>query len=411
MKQLARAFQAIVRGLLLVLQFSGSTVAMPVMENARTLADLPETERMDPLQIRRLYLSENRSTPVTADRCRALTTPERAMETAMHPNEMKYFKHVSVAPEPAVGWKSKMLCIAYTYEGDHTTKGIGMISTWMHRCDGAVLLSNKTDTALPSVDVPHIGPESYSTIWQKSRANWKYIYDNYFNEYEWFVFGGTDYYVIVENMRFYLESEEIQSLNAKNTPLYMGRRFATGGNMDKQFNSGGPSYVLNKAALQLFIVNMEKEICKPAASGSSEDVYIAACLKAVGNVLPYDTRDEKHRERFHPFTPGFAMFHKPPTEEKRAEMKAAGKKLDWYTVYSAWGHQTGLDCCNPHSIAWHYIKPDHLRQLDNLLYACRTPAFIAPGDVPMPAGILDAEELRADFKVKVAALKLARSRP
>lgn len=159
MKQLARAFQAIVRGLLLVLQFSGSTVAMPVMENARTLADLPETERMDPLQIRRLYLSENRSTPVTADRCRALTTPERAMETAMHPNEMKYFKHVSVAPEPAVGWKSKMLCIAYTYEGDHTTKGIGMISTWMHRCDGAVLLSNKTDTALPSVDVPHIGPE------------------------------------------------------------------------------------------------------------------------------------------------------------------------------------------------------------------------------------------------------------
>lgn len=159
MKQLARAFQAIVRGLLLVLQFSGSTVAMPVMENARTLADLPETERMDPLQIRRLYLSENRSTPVTADRCRALTTPERAMETAMHPNEIKYFKHVSVAPEPAVGWKSKMLCIAYTYEGDHTTKGIGMISTWMHRCDGAVLLSNKTDTALPSVDVPHIGPE------------------------------------------------------------------------------------------------------------------------------------------------------------------------------------------------------------------------------------------------------------
>ena len=60
----------------------------------------------------------------------------------------------------------------------------------------------------------------------------------------------------------------------------------------------------------------------------------------------------------------------------QAAVKAAGKQLDWYTKYSAWGIQTGLACCNPNSISWHYISPEKLRSLDSLFYACRTPEML-----------------------------------
>ena len=126
-------------------------------------------------------------------------------------------------------------------------------------------------------------------------------------------------------------------------------------------------------ALKLFMDNLETKVCKPTLQVAGEDVQIADCLRHSGNVLPYDTRDEKHRERFHPFTPGSHMFFKIVDQ---AAVKAAGKQLDWYTKYSAWGIQTGLACCNPNSISWHYISPEKLRSLDSLFYACRTPEML-----------------------------------
>ena len=256
--------------------------------------------------------------------------------------------------------------------------------------------------------------KSYANIWQKSRANWKYVYDNYFDEYDWFVFGGTDYFVIVENMRLYLESDEIKSLNDNGTPLYIGRRFSTDGKKDQGlFNSGGPSYVLNKVALKLFIDNVETSLCRPNAHTHSEDVLIADCLRHSGNVLPYDTRDEKRRERFHPFAPGFAMFH---TIDDQAALKAKGEKLPWYTKYSAWGEQTGLDCCNPHSISWHYSTPATLRSLDSIFYACRTPAMMKHFERNNMVGLNQSFEkmgkiIQQRAKVKAELPALGKSRP
>ena len=87
-----------------------------------------------------------------------------------------------------------------------------------------------------------------------------YVYDNYYDQYDWFHIGGDDLYILVENLKMYLESDEI--LTAQNggvylpngdeteqTPLFLGRRFAYQGDMDDIFNSGGSGYTLNKAAL------------------------------------------------------------------------------------------------------------------------------------------------------------------
>ena len=50
------------------------------------------------------------------------------------------------------------------------------------KCDGFMVASTKTDKGLGTVNIPHEGPEEYNNIWQKVRAMWSYIYDNYYEK-------------------------------------------------------------------------------------------------------------------------------------------------------------------------------------------------------------------------------------
>lgn len=170
--------------------------------------------------------------------------------------------------------------------------------------------SNKTDASIGAVDIPHEGPEEYNNIWQKVRSMWSYIYDNYYEKYDWFHIGGDDLYLIVENLRLYLESEEIQT--AQNggiflpngdenvqTPLFLGRRFAYMGDMNDIFNSGGSGYTMNKAALKTLVVKGFPNYF-PHAHTFSEDTMAARVFRKFG-VFPYDTKDENGSERYMPF--------------------------------------------------------------------------------------------------------------
>jgi glycoprotein-N-acetylgalactosamine 3-beta-galactosyltransferase len=93
---------------------------------------------------------------------------------------------------------------------------------------------------------------------------WSYIYDNYYEKYDWFHIGGDDLFLIIENLRFYLESEEIKTAanggeylpdgtETAQTPLLLGRRFAYMGDLNDIFDSGGSGYTMNKAALKLLV--------------------------------------------------------------------------------------------------------------------------------------------------------------
>jgi glycoprotein-N-acetylgalactosamine 3-beta-galactosyltransferase len=108
--------------------------------------------------------------------------------------------------------------------------------------------STKTDESINAVEIPHEGPEEYDNIWQKVRSMWSYIYDNFYDDYDWFHIGGDDLYLIVENLRLYLESEEIRTAanggiylpngdETTQTPLFLGRRFAYMGKRDTQEKS------------------------------------------------------------------------------------------------------------------------------------------------------------------------------
>lgn len=62
--------------------------------------------------------------------------------------------------------------------------------------------------------IKHEGPEEWDNMWQKSRAIWKYIDRHYKNDFDWFVLGGDDIFLIVENLRKVdsYSSRSVQSL-------------------------------------------------------------------------------------------------------------------------------------------------------------------------------------------------------
>ena len=228
--------------------------------------------------------------------------------------------------------------------------------------------STKTDRSLGTVEIPHEGPEEYNNIWQKVRSMWSYIYDNYYEQYDWFHIGGDDLFLIVENLRLYLESEEIKTAanggiylpngdEKMQTPLFLGRRFAMQGDMNDIFNSGGSGYTMNKAALKLLVTEGFKNYW-PHAVTFSEDSMVAKLLRKF-QVYPYDTKDDQGGERYMPFMPGHHYGYRLPPDPKNSK--------DWYAKYSI-DIKEGVDHCSAQSVAFHYVKGNDMYRLFALVY-------------------------------------------
>ena len=292
------------------------------------------------------------------------------------PNK-KLLDHLTVAPDNADG--RTLLCLVYTIGKNHAGGPTQCRDTWGSRCDGFVVMSDEEDAALPAARVAHEGPEVYNNIWQKVRSIWKYVHHAYASHFDWFVIGGDDLFVIAPNLRAYLTSPEIAAASEGGAkPLFLVRRFQIPN--AQLFNSGGAGYVLNRAALELLVKNLDATKCRPHQKVFAEDVNVAHCLKVAGDVEPFDTRDstwhadaavagsgKENRERFHPFTPGQHLTWRPPRKRK-----ANGQSVDWYENYNApWGVGLGVDCCSEHSVSFHYVKPNLMPHVSALLFDCR----------------------------------------
>ena len=269
--------------------------------------------------------------------------------------------------------RAKIFCLVYTIDKGH--ESIPAIrETWGQKCDGFMVGSNKTDASIGAVNIVHEGPEEYNNIWQKVRSMWCYIYDNYYEKYDWFHIGGDDLYLLVENLRLYLESEEIQVAQnggiylpngdeKEQTPLFLGRRFSYMGDMNDIFNSGGSGYTINKAALKSMVVK-GLPLYFPHAHTFSEDTMTAKIFKKFG-VLPYETKDDEGSERYMPFMPGHHLDYQVPSGCTPNPLAETCK--DWYPKYSI-NIKFGKEHCSKHSVAFHYVKGNSMKRMHALLY-------------------------------------------
>ena len=136
--------------------------------------------------------------------------------------------------------------------------------------------------------------ENYFNMWKKTQNIWNYIGDNYLHAFDWFLLGGDDMYVIMENLRDYLLY--LESMEGNEKPMYLGRPLRS--TFKLVYNNGGAGYLLNRAALKLLIHSFQRESCLSRVAHSIEDILVAYCLSTQG-VIALNTQDEFGREMFH----------------------------------------------------------------------------------------------------------------
>jgi hypothetical protein len=253
-------------------------------------------------------------------------------------------KYIISTPEPNGRSKGKILCGIYTYDKmDYRIQGVS--ETWGWRCDGFLPASTVTidDPAIRgygSVDVPHYGPEEYNNMWQKTRSILAYMYDNYFDDYEYFYLAGDDTHLIVENLRLYLYTVE-QTHDVTTEPLYKGMPYT----YRTLYNSGGAGYVLNRVALKRLVLEAFPT-CHAKNQVSAEDRFVGKCLKSM-QIDPLHTVDAQRRQRF------LGLY--PDDIGRNKEMKGfhaqRGTKYGW---------RTGADLVSESSITFHMFRTQEL---------------------------------------------------
>ena len=141
----------------------------------------------------------------------------------------------------------------------------------------------------------------------KTRSIWGYIHDNYLDEFDFFYLSGDDTHVLVENLRYLLDSE--LGAAAHEYPLYLGQwvpdvydHDAT----DPYFCGGGPGYVLNRKALRLLVRDL-LPTCEPQLQISAEDRILGSCFRSAG-IVGNNSVDETGAQRFHGMDPNYVSF-------------------------------------------------------------------------------------------------------
>lgn len=154
-------------------------------------------------------------------------------------------------------------------------------------------MSSVEEKTLPVIKL-NVG-EGRDNLWGKTKAAYEYVYKHHLQDADWFFKADDDTYAIVENLRILLKN-----FNATD-PVYLGRKFKP--YVKQGYMSGGAGYVLSKKALEKFVKEglSNPSNCRPD-NGGAEDLEMGFCMQGL-HVKAGDSRDNLHRETFHPFLP------------------------------------------------------------------------------------------------------------
>jgi glycoprotein-N-acetylgalactosamine 3-beta-galactosyltransferase len=248
--------------------------------------------------------------------------------------------------------KKRVLCMVYTHSSRHERLR-AVAETWAPRCDGFLAASDLTDETIGAVNLLHEGPEHYSNMWLKVRAMWRYVYDHYRDDYDFFHIGGDDHYVIAENLRHTVSTGSWKGAWNDSEPLYIGGSLAI--NEKRRYCNGGSGYTLNRVALKMLVQDLfPTPRCWPHWQASDEDKIVASCFRSVG-IQCMDTNDDRNETRYHTWN-----------ADQHAGWSVGKPAQDWALLPNnhgiAW--KEGLGQISETSVSFH-LKKKQVRTIDS----------------------------------------------
>ncbi|ESO11536.1 hypothetical protein HELRODRAFT_189993 [Helobdella robusta] len=244
----------------------------------------------------------------------------------------------------------RVLCWVMTSPNNHASKAVHVLATWGRRCDKIIFSSESNENAngLPLLVINTSYGRHHLTA--KTMQTFDHIYRHHLNEFDWFLKADDDTYVIVENLRYFLSSQD----PAK--PIYFGHHFSP--YVKQGYNCGGAGYAISREALRRF-GERPKSLCKD--DYGFEDVEMGRCMELLGVVLG-NTRDKHGRTRFHNFN---------------LDVHIQGYYPNWYYHYDKYAEKETEVAVSDYSITFHYVPIEQMYMIEFLLYFIRPYGVVA----------------------------------
>ena len=139
----------------------------------------------------------------------------------------------------------RILCWILTDPFDLDRRTFYVRDTWAKRCDKSLFMSSQWNDSFPTVGLNVSAGRNH--IAMKAKASWIYIHEHHVNDFDYFVKGDPDTFVVVDNLKRYLATRDPE------VPEFFGHRlFIRGPNVT--YVSGGPGLVISRESLRRLVV-------------------------------------------------------------------------------------------------------------------------------------------------------------
>lgn len=158
--------------------------------------------------------------------------------------------------------------------------------SWSKHCDKAGYFSSEDVKVFESINL------GTSDMWVMMRKAFKYAYENYKDDYSWFLVVQPTTFAIIENLKYFLLNKDPKQ------PFYFGHTVVSG---ELQYVESEAGVVLSSAALNRLMSVFDDPVKCPEKGSMlwklSADKELAVCLKYTG-VLAENAEDSEGKELF-----------------------------------------------------------------------------------------------------------------
>ncbi|XP_052779626.1 glycoprotein-N-acetylgalactosamine 3-beta-galactosyltransferase 1-like [Mya arenaria] len=238
----------------------------------------------------------------------------------------------------------RILCWIMTSPKNLEKKAVHVRATWAHRCNKLIFISSVTNNSFPTVGVDV--PEGREHLTGKTMKAFQYVFDHHFDDADWFMKADDDTYTILENLRYFLSSQN------KDSPIFFGHHIKD--KVKHGYFSGGAGYIISKEALRKFGTH-ETNASTCRQDGGDEDVEFGKCMDNLG-VKVGNSYDRFGRSRFHCYEPATHLI---------------GAYPKWYINFDAHGAKSGPESISDYAISFHYVSPANMYALEYFVYHLR----------------------------------------